>query len=173
MKLSAIILLSVLCSLSVQAEIYRSTDESGNVTYSDQPKEGAEEVSLPGITSFSSPAIKESSSSTIDNNKDDAEKYTSFKINNPANDATIRDNTGRVEVNIDVTPALQAGDLIVFDLDGQIFKSDGVNYAFTNVDRGTHTLKAYVTGSNGQTLSAVASTQFHMKKAIIKKKQPK
>ncbi len=170
MKLSAIILLTVLCSLSVQAEIYRWTDESGNVIYSDQPQKGAEEVHLPGLTSYSSPAIKESQSNTSDNDNNGAQKYTSFKINNPVNDATIRDNTGRVEVNIDVTPALKEGDLIVFDLDGQIFKASGPNYAFTNVDRGTHTLKSYIVGEDGKTLSAVATTQFHMKKASVVKK---
>lgn len=167
MKLLAIILLTALYSIGAQAEIYRWTDESGTVIYSDNPQKGAEEVHLPGLSSYSSPAIKASGDSTVDDNKADSQKYTSLKINNPVNDATIRDNTGRVEVNIDVTPALKEGHLIVFDLDGQIFKSDGLNYAFTNVDRGTHTLKAYVTGPNGQTLSAVASTQFHMKKTSV------
>jgi len=165
MKLLAMMMLTLLFSMAAHAEIYRWKDSAGNVIYSDQPRKGAEEVILPGLSSYKSPAIKASSNKKAADDDQNPEKYKSLKINNPVNDATIRDNTGRVVVNIATSPALKEGDVIVFDLDGQIFKSEGLNYAFTNVDRGTHTLKVYVENEKGNVLSPVASSQFHMKKA--------
>ncbi len=154
------------------AEIYRWTDEAGTVIYSDQPRQGAETVDLPGITSYRSPAIPTESAaadSTQDFDEESA-SYEAFAISSPANDATIRDNSGRVEVSLSLTPALQEGHSVVYELDGEQFKVEGVSHALTNVDRGTHTLKAHIVDSQGKAVTAVAKTTFHLKRISILRK---
>jgi hypothetical protein len=169
-KKSLLTLLSIfsLC-IPVHAEIYRWTDETGTVIYSDQPRQGAEAVKLPGITSYSGPSVPKTTRQADSKPEEQEEftKYSSFEISSPADDATVRENTGRVEVTLSLTPALEKGDSVVYELDGAQFKVEGVAHAFTNVDRGTHTLKAFIVNAKGQAVTSVVSTTFHLKRTSI------
>jgi hypothetical protein len=157
----------------VHAEIYRTTDETGAVIYSDQPQQGAEVVKLPGVTTFSGSSIP-TNNRQADRTQDQGEftKYTSFEISTPANDATIRENSGRVEVSLSVAPELDEADSIVYEMNGKKFKVKGTSHVFDNVDRGTHTLKAHIVDDKGRVVSPVASTTFHLKRisTLIKPK---
>ena len=162
-------LLPIFClCIPAHAEIYRWIDEAGNVIYSDQPRQGAETVKLPGMTTFSGPPVP-TNSRQVDSTQDQDEltKYTSIKFRNPVNDTTIRENSGRVEVSLSLTPGLGKDHSVVYDLDGQLFKIQGVSYTFTNVGRGTHTLKAHVVDAKGKKVSPVASTTFHLKRISV------
>ena len=151
--------------IPVQAEIYRTTDETGAVIYTDQPGQGAEVVKLPGVTTFSGTSIP-TNNRQADSTQDQGEftKYTSFAISNPANDATIRENSGRVEVSLSLTPELDETDSIVYELSGKQFKVKGTSHVFNNVDRGTHTLKAHIVDDKGNIVAPVVSTTFHLKR---------
>jgi len=151
--------------IPVQAEIYRTTDETGAVVYTDQPGEGAEVVKLPGVTTFTGSSIPTSSRQT-DSTQDQGEfmKYTSLEISSPANDATIRDNSGRVEVSLSLAPELDEADSVVYEINGKKFKVKGTAHVLENVDRGTHTLKAHIENDKGNVVSPVAATTFHLKR---------
>lgn len=148
-----------------QAEIYRWVDSSGNTIYSDQPHKNAEEVKLPDITSYRSEPVKNSPTTTEPTAK--AERYTTFKITEPANESTIRDNTGKVVVSLEVVPKLHKGDQVVFDVDGQVFKQRATRQTFTDVPRGTHILKVHIIDAQGKAVSPVATSQFYVKRASI------
>jgi hypothetical protein len=162
-----LILLPLFClCIPAYAEIYRWTDESGNVVYSDQPRQGAEAVKLPGITSYRGPAVPTSTRQGDNTQQEQQEftKYSSFAISSPANDATIRENSGRLDVILSLTPDLEEGDSVVYELGGNQFKVKGTSHTFTNVDRGTHTLKASIVDAQGKAVTPVVSTTFHMKR---------
>ncbi len=95
----------------------------------------------------------------------DSVRYEAVRIVAPAQDATVHDNQGNVEVAVEVMPALRAaaGDRIVLLLDGRIAASGAkARFRLTGVDRGTHTLQAQVTAADGAVLLASAETAFHL-----------
>ncbi len=152
--------------LPATGEIYRWTDENGEVIYSDQPRQGAETVKLPGITSYRGPSTPKSSRPVTSNDKGKASynRYKTFNIASPVNDSTIRENSGRVDVSLVLDPPMFEGDSVVYELSGQRFKVVGSSHSLSNVDRGTHTLKAHIVDSKGQQVSPVVSTTFHLKR---------
>lgn len=150
----------------VYAEIYRWVDEAGNTQYSDQPHKNAEEVTLPGITSYTSTPVK---STTTTNNEPvvKPERYKSFKISEPANESTIRENSGSVVVSIAIEPSLYRGDTVIYDIDGQVFKLKSTSHGFTDMARGTHVLKVHIVNSQGEPVTPVISSQFYLKRASV------
>lgn len=164
-----LLLIPMLCtSVVVDAEIYRWTDESGTVIYSDQPRQGAEAVKLPGVTSYTGPQLPTTTrSADTAQEQQEFNQYSLFKISSPANDATIRENTGRVDVTLNIEPALKQGHKVVYELSGQQFRVEGTSHTFNNVDRGTHTLKAFIADAEGKPLTPVETTTFHLKRISI------
>lgn len=154
-------------TLSANAEIYRSTDAEGNVIYTDQPLPGAKTVDLPGLTSYESPAYSTSTPAAADTEAQPTAVYTEFSISKPANDETIRDNTGEVRIAIAMSPALKPGHVVVLNMDGQIYKGNTTQYTLQNVDRGTHELQAHIEDASGEKQTEVVSRTFHLKRFSI------
>lgn len=98
----------------------------------------------------------------------DAAGYQSVRIIAPQPDATVHDNQGRVDISVEVLPALRtaAGDRIVLLLDGRVAASGAkARIRLTGVDRGTHTLQAQIAAADGSVLLASTETRFHMWRA--------
>lgn len=166
MKTSVILIGLMLITQFAYAEIFRWVDEAGNTQYSDQPHKNAEEVKLPGLTSYKSPPINSSTSTSTDPAVK-PDKYTSFKISEPANESTVRENSGSVAVSIAVEPSLSNDDTIIYDIDGQIFKQKSTSYGFTGMSRGTHVLKVHIVNSQGKPVTPIISSQFYLKRASV------
>lgn len=165
-RMQIILLVMSLIATAAHAEIYRWVDSSGNTIYSDQPHKNAETVKLPDITSYTSEPVK-NTATTPSEPAAKAERYTTFKINEPANESTVRENSGRVVVSLDVAPAIYNGDLVVFDIDGQIFKQAVTRQVFTDMPRGTHVLKVHIINAQGEAVTPIVSSQFYLKRASI------
>jgi len=157
-----------LVTLSANAEIYRSTDAEGNVVYSDQPRPGSKTVDLPGLTSYQSPAYStQTPSNSPGADSKQTSIYSNFNISSPANDETVRANSGEISVSISLSPGLKAGHIVVINMDGQIFKGKNTLYNLSNVDRGTHVLKAHVEDAAGEKQTDVVSHTFHLKRTSV------
>lgn len=160
------ILLMLFC-FSANAEIYKRVDENGNVHYSDNGADGAEQVELSKGNSFPPTATKATSTSA--DKKRQESRYTNMAIVKPKMNGTIRDNNGDVPIAIDLAPALVFGHSISLDMDGKTVLKDQTKTAFTlkKVERGSHTLRARVIGSDGSVLISSKSIIFHLQKKII------
>jgi len=91
--------------------------------------------------------------------------YTSLTIVNPASDATIRDNSGQVSIQLEIEPALHAGDSVTILLDGrEIGQGQGSAISLSNVDRGTHSLQVAIKNAQGDTVISSSTTTFHMQR---------
>jgi hypothetical protein len=147
--------------------IYKYTLPNGDVVYSDRapPADQGEEVKLEPLQSFTVPPAPPLEDST---RKQDAPKpvgYETFKVTNPTNDATIRDNGGNVRVSLSLSPALQSGHSIEVMVDGRSIGSGrGTSVTLTAVDRGTHTVRAAVKDSEGKEIARSNSVIFHLKR---------
>lgn len=94
-----------------------------------------------------------------------APAYSSIAIVQPANEATVFDNAGNVEVRVALSPApdLDAGDRIVLLLDGQqAALQSATQFRLSAVVRGEHTLEARIVDRNGNTVIASAPVKFNL-----------
>jgi hypothetical protein len=91
--------------------------------------------------------------------------YTSIAIVQPANEATVFDNAGNVDVKVALSPApdLDAGDRIALLLDGQqAALQSTTQFSLGSVVRGEHRLEARIVDRNGSTVIASAPVKFHL-----------
>jgi Domain of unknown function (DUF4124) len=163
-------LLLLLLAASVQADVYKSVNEQGEVVYSDQPTPNAQRMKLPELPTYKAPPIP-GFSSTPESKPAAASPYKSIKIVAPENDATIRDNQGVVRVEVALSPPLmtKAGHKIQFYLNGE---PHGIPVAttsisFSNLDRGTYTLTTSVMDTEGAVLSSSDPVVFHLHRESV------
>jgi hypothetical protein len=74
------------------------------------------------------------------------DNYKSIAITQPANEATIQYDEGKVCININITPALKTGDKLALFLDGKSVGEQQQNASFCiyHVERGEHQIQAKV-----------------------------
>lgn len=173
-KLNVILFLMFLTFAQLSyAIIYKQTDESGNVVYSDTPKtENAEIIQIPTQSNYKSTRTSTSSEVGISQSskalsKEDLNKieqgakasadeevmpvgkkrasYTEFKIVSPADQETLQ-NPVTIPVRIAVEPELQLEDKIQVLLDGQKVGQPELSTSFNvpGVERGTHSISAVI-----------------------------
>ncbi|QBQ53319.1 DUF4124 domain-containing protein [Nitrosococcus wardiae] len=153
------------------AGIYKYVTPDGRVEYSDQPREGAAEVEVTPLQTYTPPQLPKIK--TTDEIKTQAQAVPSYRVSivTPENDATVRENTGRVEVALQVSPPLDADSnyTLQFLLDGQPVgqTSTSLTYTLTNVDRGTHTLQAKLLAPSGVSIAQSETITFHMRRISI------
>ena len=140
------------------AQIYKTTDENGNVSYSDTPPTSgpSEEMKLPSINSAPPPEMTEPAPSRPDTVADteDSTAYT-VGISSPANETTIPMGPGNFSINAAVEPALSNGALLQLYVDGSPSGNpqSSNSWALTNVFRGAHDLKVEVVDNKGGPLA--------------------
>ncbi|NIN61131.1 MAG: DUF4124 domain-containing protein [Gammaproteobacteria bacterium] len=138
------------------AEVYRSVDEDGNITYSDKPTEGAEKIKKQDVQTIDTPNIPQFKYTP--SREQAAEKpavYNSIAITSPENNTAVRENAGNVTVNVSIKPDLKTayGHSLSLTMDGkEVGAGRSRTFSLSNIDRGTHTLVARVKGSNGQVI---------------------
>ena len=156
-------------SAAVFAAIYKTVDADGNVVFTDiapvdrsgQTSEQA--VSVRPMNTYepaaqATPTEAEASESTAPG------YYAALDVVSPAEDETIRDNAGDLQIEVTLTPARRADHRLLLVLDGaptEIEALDGV-FALTNVDRGTHTAGAEVVDRQGHVLIESNPVTFHL-----------
>jgi hypothetical protein len=155
-------LFCLLLATTVSAQIYRSVDKDGNVVFTDQPSPEAELIQIDKLQTISPPAPTADFDYEKKRQKPEA-KYTKVSVVSPVNDAAIRENSGKVTVSVSTMPALAAGDTLVVYLDGKENPlSGGTSKTFSNLDRGTHQLRAAVKNSEGRIVLSSQSVTFHL-----------
>lgn len=131
-----------------QPLVYQHQDQNGHVTFSDQSQGGVlipikeMDVSAPVASNPSVPTIPDIQSA----------HYERIEIIKPHHEETIRDNEGRVTIELVVSPALRPGDTLTLLLDGQpvkkLISTDPIE--LQGLERGTHTLSLVLTDPQGQ-----------------------
>jgi len=159
------------------AAVYQYQDEEGNIIFSDKPVPGSIErkiqsptiikiqtddkvkkIEKPENSAFGDVKIKEKK----------AKPYSKFSIISPKEDEAIRDNLGNVSFVLSIKPKLQTefGHRIQIELDGKLQKRDWKSntISFSNIDRGTHTVKAYLIDKNGKRLRSSNMVTYHLQR---------
>jgi hypothetical protein len=177
----AILMLSsaaLLFAGTVAAQFYKSVDEQGNIVYSDTPTPGAEQLKPPPISTVEGRPVQQETTATDTTTEPQADeeaakkpptRYTKFTILQPENDATIWDNTGAVPLSLQLEPALDTenGHSIWVYVDGSavVRKSQSLVQPLSNIDRGTHKIRAEVRDEKRKTLKRTQNITVHLKRA--------
>lgn len=168
-RLLPLLYLSLWLPLAAMAAIYQTKDENGNIIYTDMPpQENAEEIALPELNVLETERPKsETRTAPTQSHKKSAPNrtYERLTISAPGNDAVIRSNQGQVSINVTLSPALSRQDTLYIELDGkQVNDGKAASVTLENVDRGSHTVSAYIRQADGQQAIAAEQIVFHLKR---------
>lgn len=160
MKLSLTVLLFMVFSIAVAETVYKTVDEDGNVIFSDQPSDGAEQIELQELQTIKNPNTPRlPPRNTAAQAPDPAEYYQAISIISPAEGEGYRNNAGNLNVRLSLQPALKPGHKFVIKLDGEeIASGTALSATVENVDRGTHSLSAAVVDTGGNSLISTTSS---------------
>jgi hypothetical protein len=175
---STILLLAATAALA--GPTYRWVDAQGHVHYSDRPVEGAVEVELPGITSYTPPAIDtaEVPSQPASEPAPAGEvpaAPTAVRITSPEPDETLWNLGGRLPVAITVEPELSPGMKINLYLDGnRVVDGEPGRLAFelAEIYRGEHSLSAAVEDESGSEILRSDPIRFYVQHTSVQHPQP-
>lgn len=175
-QLIVLILMFVVMSPSL-AQVYRWTDSSGIVHFSDKPHPGAEVITLPADQKFNTPVstpAPESGTTDADATEDTVpagkvKREYLVEISQPVQDETIRNNQGYVPVVISVEPELRSGDRFQVLFDGHAIgkPQEGKLFALNGIDRGTHTIGVQIIDEDGKILNTSDAITFYMQRPRV------
>lgn len=159
--------LLVLLPQLVTAQIFRSVDEHGNVTFSDTPPNSgpSEQIEVRQTNRTPAPAVIENLEPAADTAPEEAAAVAySVAITSPENDTTIAMGPGNFSVSAAVEPALGQGGLLQLFIDGAPSGEPqaGGTWALTNVFRGAHDLTVAVVDSEGVRLAESAAVRVYV-----------
>lgn len=164
--LLALSLIPTLLSFNATAQMYKWVDENGNITYSDTPQiKDAQALRPPTLNTM--PTVKaEKKAPEADTELEQPTIYTQFSITSPANDATVRDNSGNISISMSSKPALNTkqGHTISVSLGGKVIKDklQSLSTSLSGIDRGTHTISASIKNAKGSTLYTSQTVTVHL-----------
>lgn len=161
---------------AVAQEIYRTTDEDGNVMFTDEPpSDDAEPVTLEPLTTV--PAQQPQVSATEDEPEPDATAagttgaYEGVRIAYPPADQAVRHNGGQVPVRVELLPEgveLADGHTVLIVLDGQEHDAGrGTQITVGPVDRGPHRVRARILDRGGRVVAESPPARFVLLRAAL------
>jgi len=139
-------------AVPASAEVYRNVDAYGNVTYSDEPSEGAEAVKVKPVTTITlpKPEVVQETEKLREEVQREGAAYDSVSFAYPDNNQAFHSGSGDVQFEVRSTPGLQPGHKYEVTLDGQpVGQSTSGSITVNNVFRGTHEARVHIVDENG------------------------
>ena len=141
------ILLLTSVAFSADKKVYKSQDANGNVVYSDQGPEDAEEIEVPDSVNYTTTKKTYALPSTSEPEQPElSTAYTEFMITSPITDTAVRSNPGDLQISFKLDPALQSNHSIELLVDGSLTKTQksAAPIQLSNLDRGTHSFQLQI-----------------------------
>jgi len=176
-SLLLVLLLPAVAVAGDKDKIYRTTDDDGNVVYTNEPpSEDAEPVELDPLTTV--PPGEEIPDDTSSNDASEAAadegtspRYEGLKVTYPPHDQTVRHNGGLVPFRVEVRPEgtqLAEGHKVEVLLDGEVRGSArDRQISVSAVNRGPHTVEARIVDSTGAVITQSQPTEFYLLRAAV------
>lgn len=156
------------------ADVYKTVDKDGNITYTDKPStEKAEKLELREINTV--PGAEPLPQSSPVNSYDSQPAALNYQIAiiSPRSDVTIPVGQRDLAIAINLNPGLQQGHLLVYFMNGELLEETTMNNIIVkDVPRGTHTLVVEAIDANGQSLGTSAPVIVNVIRPVIKKTAP-
>lgn len=157
------------------AEIWRWTDANGVVHYSDQPRPGAERVTVnvsrpSGVTEQPAPPDSEMPAAAAAPPPRVAPlAYTTCIVSSPANDEVFQ-GVQDINVSLAIEPELQPGHRIQVTVNGVQrvdWPTTSTSHTLAEVFRGSHTVQVRILDAGGRVLCAGPGVTFHLRQQSV------
>ncbi len=154
-------LMSVVCTATLAATVFKWVDENGVTHYSDQPHENAEKVQVAAPQDlFRTAPPAAAAAAPREPAATPGPAYRSCALVEPENDQTFP-NASSVSASVQLDPQQRPGDQVFVLLDGARFPA-GAGAVTLPVERGTHALQVVVQDSNGQVVCQSSPVSFNV-----------
>jgi len=177
-RLALIIALAAAAS-AASGQIYKTVDANGNVVFTDiapvdrsgQP--APQPVAVPPMNTYEPPPAP-AGQANAPSAPVTPSYYSQLEVVSPAEDETIRDNAGDIQIEVATTPPLRADHRLLLVLDGTPTEVEAVNGVFelSNVDRGTHTAGARAVDRQGNVLIESDPVTFNLMRVSVDPSPP-
>lgn len=167
--LTVLLLLPLLAFAADKQPVYKWVDEKGVVHYTDKPpSDNATPAKLPPLQTYKGRTPPDLSRFDKGPQGGKATGAAQIQVVTPAQDETFRSGERTVPVAVVLTPQLTEGQRLVYLLDGtpQSTPVSDTSYAFTGVERGSHTASVMLVDTAGNELASSLPVTFHVKPAI-------
>ena len=164
------IMIGLFAGGALATEVYRWTDEQGQVHFSDRPMEGADRVEIRDAQTFRAPAVQPRASALERVEPEATFRYRSLEIVKPTQEEVLWNIEGQLDVSMRLEPRLQTGHSLELFLDGQQVESlspGSLQARLTDVFRGVHVLTASVRNQNGELLIESQPRTFAVQQTSI------
>jgi len=145
------------------AGVYKWVAPDGTIHFSDQPRQGAEEVKVKPLPTIEIRSPK-SLGAEDEPEQETRPTYKAFSIVEPQDDEAIRANNGSIGLRMNLAPGLRGGHEIAITLDGQQMgtRASTLSFQLNNLSRGEHVLQAAVLDGEGKSLISTAPVRFYI-----------
>jgi|GEM_PF-2365664 len=153
------VLITSLISASVLADIYKSVDKEGNVTYSDEPVKEEKALTLPILNVIPPPPPRAAEIPVTKAPR----SYKIFNVTVPANDTTVPRGQKEITVEIAISPLLRPGHFIALDLNGNRIGEPrkGNRFHIELIYPGTQRLVANIVNKGGTVVQMTPAIIIH------------
>lgn len=146
--------------------IYKGTDNSGRVIYSDQPFENSNKIEIESPQTYSAPPITTKIDPLTKN------KAITYQVNivAPEQDQTFTNEITTINVKLTITPPLQPGDKIQLLLNGQPYgpPSESTSFTLQSLFRGAYRVQAQViSAQTNQSIAQSNEVTFYQKRPML------
>ena len=167
------ILLGLLATAAVSADVWRWVDDDGVVHFSDTPREGAELVDVSQSSRSTGARVyrntaPEGSSDDDATAPEQAFKYESLSISSPGAEETLWNIDGVLSVSLALSPPLQPGHQVRAYFDGKAQIVTGTSFQLTEVWRGVHNLQAEVIDETGKMMIRSRPSRFYVQQNSVR-----
>jgi hypothetical protein len=167
-----LLMVGILLAYPGYAEVYRWTDDNGQVHFSDRPHEGAEQIEIQDVQTFSAPPVRRSTGSATEteNASESSFRYELLAITRPAQEEVLWNLEGQLDVAIQLSPGMQRGHNLKLYLDGQLvegIRPGSTQAKISGVNRGVHNLRAAVVDRNGSNLIQSDTVTFSVQQTSV------
>lgn len=154
--------------MAAPQKVYVYKDKNGNTVFSDQPLPGAKEVKVNSKT-LTMPSTDTAILDQLQATDEIKQIEYQLNINQPEEQATIRDNGGVVNVSGQVNPALKFGQKVQLKLDGQIVQKPHSNVIFVlrDINRGEHSIVLELLNAKGKVIASSKPRTFYVFRASL------
>ncbi len=148
-------------ALFLSKKIYKVVNEDGTITFSDRPLPGSEELEITVPTSNVRTNVPTPPALNV-YQKNDKTEYK-IEILSPEKDATIRSNTGEVNIVASIKPN-RAG-LYQLSLNGQTVESPTGKFYIKKLPRGAYTYNINFLDNSGKVIASSETRNLYLHQA--------
>jgi hypothetical protein len=165
------LLLCLTLSTLSNAEVYKTVDKYGRVTFSDVPPPNADAkpIELKPVNTL--PPITSNSGNTVIGNSSNMQSPPKYElqITAPENGTTLMANERSVTVSINLNQDLHEGDLLAYKIDGDtIEKTAEHSITLNEPPRGEHAITVEVVDSDEKSLAQSDAVTLLVMRPLVK-----